>query len=656
MVRVVAIPDLKPLAYLVIIELLDLECLQSLRVDRMVRTIYELEEHDEYVAANDLLVRRAAAWARLNDRPFDQGAARIFLDSRHYSFNGRLGYWTPDEVHRALLQPAPLTVSALGAAPETSEVPKALKAETLRTLLGFMAARDLLDPRGASLAENERAIDEAAAANEVPHTISVFQERTLPQLPVWLPAAAELAKDAEQSKLVNGLRDLVRWLGPEGKSLTQSGNIRPADARELAALLETGEQEKEFRSAAELNGLTLIVTWAKKARLIRKQGSRLVPVAKSLPLLDDIDALWQRAFEAAFDLGEAAVPPWFVNEPPSPVAQLYAEIAPDVLNTIYSLPEPAPVSRMVEPVWENILECFGLDSLPPAQLTGFRHRVDSEVNQILNVFEYLGAVTSTHGIADKSFTEDLDADGPFAPNQALLLRERLKEPDRLVALTPLGTRSMRQRLLAEGRDVPLVGELTDATAAQLLGIVSESYPNEAGADEIARWRSAHGGSLEPLLAAIRTCPFVNRRTALLATLAHATPEGEDLLTDLLTDSELGPVAILALRDDLIPEQVSDDEVLWLTAGGLLQLFEVGGAAMLSASLNQMPRAARDDIIRAVLESGFPAPETMAEFRTLVAEPLMRGHGVRDRGRGVPDRGPDRTIRHQRRRQSKRHRR
>ena len=47
------------------------------------------------------------------------------------------------------------------------------------------------------------------------------------------------------------------------------------------------------------------MTWAKKARVVRKQGTRLVPVAKARPLLADAEALWQRAFDAAFDLAEA---------------------------------------------------------------------------------------------------------------------------------------------------------------------------------------------------------------------------------------------------------------------------------------------------------------------------------------------------------------
>ena len=42
-------------------------------------------------------------------------------------------------------------------------------------------------------------------------------------------------------------------------------------------------------------------------------------------------------------------------------------------------------------------------------------------------------------------------------------------------------------------------------------------------EEIARWREAHGGSLDPLVQAIDDCPFVARRVALLQALASACP-------------------------------------------------------------------------------------------------------------------------------------
>lgn len=160
------------------------------------------------------------------------------------------------------------------------------------------------------------------------------------------------------------------------------------------------------------------MNWAKKARLVRKQGTRLVPVAKARPVLADAGALWQRAFEAAFDLGDAVCHPVWADEPPSPVQRLYDVIVPDVLAAIYSMDEPVPVARLAESVWDTVRAHFDVDSLSPLSQTGLHGRVDNDVEHIFDAFEALGAVTSTHGVASAVFAEDLDegpdvADRPF---------------------------------------------------------------------------------------------------------------------------------------------------------------------------------------------------------------------------------------------------
>ena len=565
-----------------------------------MRTCYEIEETDAYLAARELLLRRCGAWAGANGLAMSLSLAEALLDSRHFSSDGRLGYWTPAQVGRALLEWIPAKVSA-------SEEYLLDAPETLRTLLRYLDAHGLRDPRGAAVEENESTID--ATAKEFaeaigdqerygmaktimmsawdrgvdigdPEALEAFlsdvqegrlvldedllgralerqlgrpapgQERKFAQLPVRLPAPEVLAAAAERSKVVGQLRAFAEWLGPTGRALTPAGNVRPADARELIALLGTGDEGLRFHSAAELPGLDLIVNWAKKARLVRKQGTRLVPVAKARPVLADAEALWQRAFEAAFDLGEAVCRPLWADEPPSPARLLYDVIVPDVLAAIYSMDEPVPVARLAESVWETIRAHFDVDSLSALSQMGLRGRVDNDLEQIFDAFESLGAVTSTHGVAGGVFSEDLDeADGPFSGERAAALRERLAEPGRLVRLAPLGTRAMRQRMLAEGREAGLVGELADASPAELLGTIAEHYTPATGAEEIAIWRAVHGGSLDPLMQAIRDCPFVSRRVAILQVLVNAVPEGDKLLASLLRDPELGPVALLAGKQD-----------------------------------------------------------------------------------------------------------
>ncbi len=640
-----------------------------------MRTCYEIEETDGYLAARGLLLRRCEAWAGANGLTLSPPLAGALLDSRHFSSDGRLGYWTPAQVRRALLEWIPEKVTA-------SREDLLAGPGTLRTLLRYLDARGLRDPRGAPAGENESAIDAAGTefadaigdqarfgmAKTVavsaqdqgvnigdPRALGAFlddvregrftldgnlleraqqrqlsqralAERKFAQLPVRLPAPAALRAAAERAKVTGQLRALVEWLGPAGRPLTQAGMIRPADARNLITLLGTGDKGLRFRSSAELPGLDLIVTWARKGRLVRRQGNRLLPVAKARSVLADPEALWQRAFEAAFDIGDAVCRPLWTDEPPPPARLLYDVIVPDVLAAIYSMQEPVPVARLAESVWESVSASFDVDSLSPPYLSGLRVRTDRDLEHIFDAFEALGAVTSVHGVASDMFAADLDeafpaADGgqrPFSGARAAAVREQVAMPGRLVSLTPLGTRAMRQRMLAEGREAGLVGELASATAAELLGTVAEHYPPEAAAEEIAIWRASHGGALEPLVQAVRDCPFVSRQGAMLHVLSVAVPEGEQLLSSLLGDPELGPVTLLARRGDIDPAEVSPAEAAWLMTGSILELFEIGGPEAVIEQLAELPRPQRDEMVRAVRDSGFPARETVQDFRALVA--------------------------------------
>ena len=659
-----------------------------------MRTCYDIEESDAYVAARELLLRRCGAWAETHGLVMSLPLAETLLDSRHFSSDGRLGYWTPAQVRRALLEWIPEKVTAPDE--DLLDAP-----ETLRTLLRYLDAHGLRDPRGAAVQENESAIDAAAKrfadaigdrerygmAKTVamsardrgvdigdPAALTAFlddvgegrvvldedllgpvlkrqlgrsapgQERKFAQLPVSLPAPEELTAAAGRSKVVAQLGAFAEWLGPRGRALTPAGNIRPADARELIALLGTGEEGLRFRSAAELPGLDLIVTWAKKARLVRKQGTRLVPVAKARPVLADAGSLWQRAFEAAFDLGDAVCHPLWADEPPSPMRLLYDVIVPDVLAAIYSMDEPVPVARLAESVWETVRAHFDVDSLSPLSQTGLHGRVDNDVEHIFDAFEALGAVTSTHGVASLVFAEDLDegsdmADRPFSGERAAALRERLAEPGRMVSLTPLGTRAMRQRMLAEGREAGLVGELVGGSPAEVLGTVAEHYTPATGAEEISIWRAAHGGSLDPLVQAIRDCSFLSRQIGLLKTLVNAVPEGDELLASLLRDPELGPVTLLAEKHDRRPDEVSPAEAAWLMAGSILELLEIGGPGAVREQLEELPRPQREDAVRAVRDSGYPARETLEDFRVLVAEPILSAPSRPRIVRNAPRRRP-----------------
>ena len=115
-----------------------------------------------------------------------------------------------------------------------------------------------------------------------------------------------------------------------------------------------------------------------------------------------------------------------------------------------------------------------------------------------NPYERTGPLTDLdEADLDEAFAMPSGERRPFSGERAAVLRERLSAPGRLVSLTPVGTRAMRQRMLAEGREAGLVGELASASPAGLLSTVAEHYPPQTAAEEIAIWRAAHGGALHP---------------------------------------------------------------------------------------------------------------------------------------------------------------
>ena len=119
-----------------------------------MRTYYEIEESETYLGARDLLLRRVEAWAGANGLVMSLPLAGALLDSRHFSSDGRVGFWTPAQVRRALLEWIPEKVTAPEA--DLLDAP-----ETLRSLLRYLDAHGLRDPRGAAAEENESAIDVA---------------------------------------------------------------------------------------------------------------------------------------------------------------------------------------------------------------------------------------------------------------------------------------------------------------------------------------------------------------------------------------------------------------------------------------------------------------------------------------------------------------
>ncbi|MEQ0560561.1 hypothetical protein ABJI51_15855 [Amycolatopsis sp. NEAU-NG30] len=641
-----------------------------------MRTYYDQDDHEGFEAAQDLVVRRFTTWATEQGHEVDPYAVMSALQFRHTSADGRLGYWTAELVRDFLLSYVPRTLSAT--ADESVLVPG-----TLRLFLRYLHETGLADPTGDPLPDLEAAVTKAAPefpaamADErhfgvakywvmtaarngidpsdhdalnaflaevregrhdydaelldglVARQLTEQAGRTFPQPPVSLPPDPELAEAAESSTIVARLRKLVDWVG-DGRALTSTGNLKLSDARELVSLLDTGDTlerrigDKVYpvRSSADLPGLAILFELAKRTRIVRVVKGKLVQVAKAAPLLKNALELWTAAFDALPE-------PGLLVKPTGPVVG-YADlldsslgfVLPDVLNTVYGMPEPIPVARLAETVWLACVEGVYLD-LAPSMEPVWREGLAAEFRRLLAELAEFGAVELTTGPADPMYTMDLVPENPeLPPDVQDRLRTALEAPSLdLVSLTPLATRAVRARLLREGRVAPLVGDLVNAAPGPMLSTLVDHYTRETAAEEVSGWLAAHGGrekGLPLLLDAVRESPFRTLASERLQVLLNALPDGDALLHNLRTDPALSPIAthVLINRGELDLHEMDDRERLLGMTEQFLLLLEAAGPEGASEMLSAMPAAELADLQEAVLASGHPDRVGLAELAEL----------------------------------------
>lgn len=272
-----------------------------------MRMRYEAGAGEEFEAACGLLIDRLVRWAGEQGLSADGFLVEAALDYRHRATaDGRLGLWEARHVEELLLSWLPQQVTELPGE-ERADGPG-----TLRTLLRFLHAVRLADPRGPALDDSLGAVD--AAAERYPAAMAdrtrwglakfwavtgaeqgvdvmdgaafqrfaeraqrgdvAFDQRTLdaimdrrlngrgladgaraePQLPVVLPSDGELRRRAEASTIVVQLRGLAEWVGREGRVVTAAGRLRMADARELVDGLGTGDRTEGCALRATCRG------------------------------------------------------------------------------------------------------------------------------------------------------------------------------------------------------------------------------------------------------------------------------------------------------------------------------------------------------------------------------------------------------------------
>jgi len=147
-------------------------------------------------------------------------------------------------------------------------------------------------------AHNARPIEERRAATDRFFAPKLY-DLGFSYLP---PATREVESSASESPLLGQVEGLRGYLGEAGRVLTKNGNLKLADARELIALLDTGDRMDsetggrvwKTTSSENLPKLNGIVELALTAGAVRRNRGRLVPVKRwaKLSATARLEQLW----------------------------------------------------------------------------------------------------------------------------------------------------------------------------------------------------------------------------------------------------------------------------------------------------------------------------------------------------------------------------
>ncbi|MEV6107438.1 hypothetical protein AB0M28_22420 [Streptomyces sp. NPDC051940] len=401
--------------------------------------------------------------------------------------------------------------------------------------------------------------------------------------PVRLPDEAELARAALAAPLFARAASLARWVEPGtpvgaggelfGETLAGAverlgltGDEGAGDAGEAWGIaLDAGLAEVEETAAgADDDGDELpgVVTAGGEVALLT-QGSPA-----------DVLELWSAACESV--LADAALPD--MSELVDQVAEGgeldldefdwdlegEADFLDGALANLYLLtalesggdpvPLPALAASLVVP--EDMDEPTD-DVL--AEVSEAMMRLDEQ----FRLLEPIGLVE--YQPVDESLTDE--EDGDVEPGEEDISRYGL------VRLTPLGVYALRERMLDDGVEAPLVGELAGKGADVLLDTLPH-YTDAAAQAEAQAWLTRH----EPVVAAAELLAASRgddpeapvRRLTCQQILSLAGPEAEPALRAVLDDRELGGLARVWLTEHGVPDVPAPDEamVLWLTVDTL----------------------------------------------------------------------------------------
>jgi hypothetical protein len=359
--------------------------------------------------------------------------------------------------------------------------------------------------------------------------------------PVVLPTDEKLRALAFATAQVQRLTKLVDYVGA-GRTVTDRGNLKLADGKELVTSLGTddrfderiGEHVYKTRSSTELSAVDLTYRVALAAKLLIVEGRRLIRGPNAGWIRDDSLALWYAAFLA---LVQEVGPTqhhygddrygfsWFAED-------LDRQL-PSLLVEFYRDRESRELDQLVEHVWRDLNATYDLADVAPDKLEFHRSLVDSALRRAFDRLAELGIVTIADEIRTATEFGGSDRSGGT------------------VFLGPLGLCAL-QRMLSRVTDAPVAGALRSLPASELLRATADMPENLARA-ELDAWIDQHGDTAAAdLCGAVRDADEVGRGIAFRALLQIGSTAADDVAR-LADDAELAAFVTLWRVDTLTAE-------------------------------------------------------------------------------------------------------
>ncbi|MEU1283789.1 hypothetical protein [Kitasatospora sp. NPDC005856] len=435
--------------------------------------------------------------------------------------------------------------------------------------------------------------------------------------PVKLPAERELAEQAKAVPMFGYALALARWAAPH-RAVDEFGDLVEADRVPAARLLglAPAEGEGEVPEEAEVEALR---AWSLACDLdlvelgttaegehVAVPGPDLEPAEQGDP--ETVLELW---LTAAGIVRELAVEADSVPEGPEGEAERAgageeaeededglseveeardeaAELLDEALQVLYETTAFAEPGNETVPL--GVLAALLVvpeGEEPSEELLGDITDVMVALDPMLGDLAELGLLE--YRPIDPELFDEEDGEEP-----AVVGEEPLDEEESarfgLVRLTPLGQYGIRQWLLEDGYDAPLVGDLARGNAAELLRGVCESA-NVLPEEELRVWTADREpvAAARELLAAARGTDGYGplRRMLCVSALNLLGPQAEPAVREVIDDPELGGAARAWLTSQGATDVPVPDRAmaLWTVVDTFAaQLLDNGGDAELLREL------------------------------------------------------------------------